>query len=65
MSEELEEMLIECRKDDFQHLYNPLHMYERLRKMGIDKQESLSIVKIYEAVTYKPLNKKHFGSKSK
>lgn len=35
------------------HYFNPLHIYCRLRDIGISKSLSLSIIKWYELLIYK------------
>jgi len=40
---------------EFEHIYNPQHLYCRLRDMGIDKKYSKSLIERYEKEIYAPL----------
>ena len=42
----------------FQKIYNPLVMYCRLMELGLDIEESLTRMNIYETYFYKPLLKR-------
>ena len=37
------------------HYFNPLHIYCRLRDMGIAKQSAMSLCRIYERSIFRPL----------
>jgi len=71
MSKKIEERLIEfekfgeifgqlSKKDKiilFQHIYNPEHMYCRLRDLNIKKDYAKEIMKIYEEEVYNLIKK--------
>ena len=40
---------------NLQHYLNPLHIYCRLRDMGIAKKIALRLCRLYERVIFKPL----------
>lgn len=39
----------------FQHYFNPLHIYCRLRDAGLSKGKAILFCKIYERLLFKPL----------
>lgn len=38
-----------------QHYFNPLHIYCRLRDIGLSKGKALFFCKVYEKIVFKPL----------
>lgn len=42
---------------EFEHLYNPLHMYCRLRELKIKKEDCVDLCVYYNDVFYEPLIK--------
>ena len=37
---------------EFEHIYNPMHFYSRLRDLGIEKREAIRWARIYESGIY-------------
>jgi len=42
--------------DSFEHIYNPSHIYCRLRELGFTKLQSRDYVNLYENSFYKEIN---------
>jgi len=71
MSKKIEERLIEIEKFGdifkqlnkkdriklFQHIYNPEHLYCRMRDLNIKKEQAKEIMKIYEKEVYDLIKK--------
>jgi len=47
--------LLENKLKDFEHTFNPLHLFCRLAELGIDKEVAKSFIRTYEKKVYIPV----------
>ncbi len=43
-----------CFRDKVEHIFNPLHVYCRLKECGISGKKALKCARIYEVCLFKP-----------